>query len=517
MSVNATRMYWPSPQDYSEAVQTPSSFSDEQLRSASVETTALGLPRSLSGNFATVFCFHCTDRKVALRCFLRNVPDQRVRYKAISKYVLADDLVCTVPVEYIEQGIRISGDWYPVLKMEWVEGLTLNEFINEHLENDMALQLLASYFKEMTLSLRRAGIAHGDLQHDNILISDSELRLVDYDGMYVPELSSLTANELGHLNYQHPGRTNEQYGPNLDNFSAWVIYLSLTCLSIDPGLWKSLDGGADCLLFRHVDFTNPTNSSAFKTLLRHSDVRIRRAGCMMRHVLDLAPASVPFLDANPSPQVLDRMLAGQTSAGDVVQSADLDGPWYQRSNVAGLGENQRSAKDVSGTASGGAPGSSTVAPHTGPLPPVVGSPVTPTTLPGQDISRGSVAEKWTNVVGLPVIDELNRHFGIDELLIAAVKVDRPHSFGLVTNQRVIIVSYWLKFEYIPFEQIGEVVTRKPGLFEVNGSIFLHPEPNCRRHRFWRVDPIQLQGAEEALKTFVDALPNYIRVSSGLKG
>jgi serine/threonine protein kinase len=499
-------MYWPSPQDYSEAVQSSSNFADEQLCSAIVETTALGLPRSLSGNFATVFCFNCHDRKVALRCFLRNVCDQSVRYKAISKYVLADDLICTVPVEYIEQGIRINGAWYPVLKMEWVEGLTLNEFINRYLKNQMALQLLASYFKEMTLSLRRAGIAHGDLQHDNILISDSELRLVDYDGMYVPELASCTANELGHINYQHPGRAKEHYGTSLDNFSAWVIYLSLTCLSIDPDLWQLLDGGADCLLFRHTDFTDPITSSALKTLLQHRDVRIKRAGCMVKHILEFDPLNIPFLDAIPRAEVLDRMLPRRIGDSGHDDSADVDQPWYQQSAISEIAENTGGARKSSSTAGGEPAGTE--------MPPLnVGPPAVRPSPPRQG-NQGIVASQWIKELGKPVIDELNRQFGPDEILIAGVKLDRPISFGLVTNQRAIIVRYWLKFDYIPLEQIGEIVVHKPGLFAPHACVFLHAEPSCRRLRLWQYDPIELQGTDDALKTFLAALPTSIPRSKG---
>ena len=41
----------------------------------------------------------------------------------------------------------------------------------------------------MTADLERHGIAHGDLQHGNLLVAaDGTFRLVDYDGMYVPAL-----------------------------------------------------------------------------------------------------------------------------------------------------------------------------------------------------------------------------------------------------------------------------------------------------------------------------------------
>ncbi|HEY9717296.1 MAG TPA: hypothetical protein V6C69_07505, partial [Trichormus sp.] len=68
---------WPSPQNYSEAVQTPqSSFSDPELQNGSAEVNPLGLPKSISGNFASVYCFDCGSRKVAVRCFLQKVEDQ---------------------------------------------------------------------------------------------------------------------------------------------------------------------------------------------------------------------------------------------------------------------------------------------------------------------------------------------------------------------------------------------------------------------------------------------------------
>ncbi|HEY9717734.1 MAG TPA: hypothetical protein V6C69_09715 [Trichormus sp.] len=321
-----TTVKWPSPQEYSEAVQAPwLNFSDATLKEAQVETNALGLPRSVSGSFATVFCFEHGNERTAVRCFLSNVHDQGHRYSAISRYVLADDLPCTVPVHYVEQGVRIGGHWYPILKMPWVDGLTLTEFVNKYLHVDIALSLLASYFKEMMLDLRRAGIAHGDLQHDNILIADNELRLVDYDGMYVPELAGSPANELGHVNYQHPARSAKHFSPALDNFSAWIIYASLKCLSIDPGLWSLLQGGADCMLFRRTDFNNPEKSLAFKSLLNHRDPLIRKYGCAVRLLLLAQPDEAPHLDDESlDTPALERFF-------NWYRTVENDRPWYRDS------------------------------------------------------------------------------------------------------------------------------------------------------------------------------------------
>lgn len=297
-------MPWPSPQDYAEAIQSPRlSLSDIELQKGEVELNALGLPRCLSGAFATVFCLRCNGKKVAVRCFLSNVKEQEERYAEISKFVMSDDLPYTVAFEYLKKGILIRDEWFPILKMEWVEGETLGTYLERVRERE-ALDILAAYFKQMTLELNRAGISHGDLQHDNILISDSEMRLVDYDGMFVPSLNGREATELGHRNYQHPKRGRSFFDSRLDNFSAWVIYISLKCLALDSSLWKRLDAGSDCLLFRQSDFAESETSQALEILDAHENEKIRRYAEVVRQLIAMPIADVP----NLSTMLLDKVV-----------------------------------------------------------------------------------------------------------------------------------------------------------------------------------------------------------------
>ena len=109
-------------------------------------------------------------------------------------------------------------------------------------------------------------MAHGDLQHGNVLIVNDELRLVDYDGMFVPQLAGQSSHELGHRHYQHPARSAADFDANTDNFSAWVIYLSLMALSAEPQLWQRFAGGDECLLFRRADFEYPDQSKLMLAL-----------------------------------------------------------------------------------------------------------------------------------------------------------------------------------------------------------------------------------------------------------
>jgi len=99
---------------------------DSELQSGLVYADALGLPRPVSGAFASVYRLKCGKRDLALRCFLRNISDQEQRYALISSYVQQDDLPYTVSFDFLPQGIQVVGKWFPALKMEWVEGESLD-------------------------------------------------------------------------------------------------------------------------------------------------------------------------------------------------------------------------------------------------------------------------------------------------------------------------------------------------------------------------------------------------------
>ena len=232
-------MAWPTLQDYNEAMQSPAVvFSDSELKQAKPETTRLGLPKCVTGNFACVYRFSGGGKEWAVRCFHREVSDQRERYTHISRTLNDLGLRYTVPFEFLEDGIRIRGRWYPLLKMQWVRGPLLTTYVEKNLKRPGALKRLAERWTDMLSALRDAGMAHGDLQHGNVLVVADDLRLVDYDGMYVPSLAGRVSHETGHPNYQHPRRTGSDFGPECDNFSAWVIYVSLLGLAAEPDLWN---------------------------------------------------------------------------------------------------------------------------------------------------------------------------------------------------------------------------------------------------------------------------------------
>lgn len=135
-----------------------------------------------------------------------------MRYQEISDYLSSfsmDELSqqWKMEFEYLPQGVKVDEFWYPALKMEWVEGETLLQWLEANYQDRKSIRAAIGRFKDLMRELATAGVAHGDLQHGNILVApDGTLRLVDYDGLYVPALSGMPGAESGHRNYQSPLR-----------------------------------------------------------------------------------------------------------------------------------------------------------------------------------------------------------------------------------------------------------------------------------------------------------------------
>jgi hypothetical protein len=264
------RQAWPTPSDYRNAVQNPENcFADGVLRSTVAATDRLGLPRTISGNFATVFQLTVGEVSFAVRCFASAVSNHEERYATASSYV--SSLRTSAPLidfEYVPDGIQIRGDWYPILIMEWIQGVTLDRYISSQLGNADALTKLANDWLALNRDLRQAAIGHGDLQHGNVLVSTAnQLRLVDYDGMFVPPLSSEPPRERrGNRNYQHPERiATGLYSLDMDTFSVLVIYLSILAVRDQPSLWSTYNTGEN-LIFSERDFQNPGKTDLWNDL-----------------------------------------------------------------------------------------------------------------------------------------------------------------------------------------------------------------------------------------------------------
>ncbi|MBV9923941.1 MAG: hypothetical protein JOZ96_02800 [Acidobacteria bacterium] len=265
MLPNATTNFWPSARNYAEAVQCPLvCFEEPSLKRMLPAVDRLGMPLVTSGQFAYVFKLNPGDaggETLAVRCFRGFLGDREERYRALDAHLNAHRIGALPRFKYLPKGILVAGRRYPVLVMEWVEGPTLDVYLDEAVGRREALLHLADEWVRLVAALREAEVAHGDLQHGNIIVEGGRLRLVDLDGMYVPALQGFKASEVGHQHYQHPARDVAHFSADTDNFSALVVYLSLISLAERPELWG--EHHDENLLFTRADFADPAASALF--------------------------------------------------------------------------------------------------------------------------------------------------------------------------------------------------------------------------------------------------------------
>jgi hypothetical protein len=263
--------------EYQEAIQSPHlCFADADLRGGTPTLDTLGLPQPITGGFASVYeVTGRSGRRWAVRCFLREFKDQSERYRHIGDHLRAAALPYTSQFEFQPQGILVQGHRFPILKMEWVRGTPLNEYIEGIRLSPAALAGLAQRWQKMLTDLKAKQTAHGDLQHGNVLVApDGSLKLIDYDGMWVPALSGRGSHETGHSAYQSPRRTEHDFHKDIDDFAGGVILVAVLATTRRPELWDEFNNG-DNILFRRDDFLDPAASRLFRSLLALPDNDIR--------------------------------------------------------------------------------------------------------------------------------------------------------------------------------------------------------------------------------------------------
>lgn len=231
-----------------------------------------GNPIMSSGNFAVVFKMLdiATGVFYALKCFTREQYGRSEAYHLISNelsFIKKDNHNYFVGIKYLEEELYVSSkvsnhNEYPVLLMDWVEGVTLDKYIKQFVFEDTlsvyAIMNLTLDFLDFARWMSLQEIAHGDIKPDNIIITENhKLVLVDYDGMYVPKMNGKISRENGSPNYRHPNRTINAFDSSIDNFSLSVIGFSLAAIAINKDVYnKEVD---DALVFSEKDFTDLNN------------------------------------------------------------------------------------------------------------------------------------------------------------------------------------------------------------------------------------------------------------------
>ena len=244
-----TKRYWPSARHFTEAIQCPSvCFAHPLLRDTLPAVDRLGMPIVTSGQFAYVYKLKSLNGggDFAVRCFRGYLGDRDQRYRAIQDHLRTAPVSYLSEFTYASEGILVGGNRFPILFMNWINGPTLDLYIGEMLHRPDVLLHLSEELLKLVSTLRSSGVAHGDLQHGNIIVEHGQLRLVDHDGIFVTQMAGWSASEVGHQHYQHPRRTAHHFDAQLDYFSSLVIYLSLLSLAERPALWTNITTRTCC-------------------------------------------------------------------------------------------------------------------------------------------------------------------------------------------------------------------------------------------------------------------------------
>ena len=306
---------WPRSSDYLGAVQAPQiSFTDSQLRNARIHVDGQGFPEAITGKWAIVFRATVDSRDVALRCFTRDASGLRPRYQALQAHLTGNWPGYLVDFVYRDDEILVDGQRYPMIEMAWAEGRSLDMWVGRHLGRSGDLAMLAANWLKVVRDLERRGMAHGDLANDNCLVNQSDFTLIDYDGFFVPALAGMPPREAGVPDFQHPGRPG-YYGPDMDKFSALVIYLSLLALESDGSLWRRYHTGEN-LIFTASDYAAPRATQIWQDLAGNRDPAIRRLTAALADMCEAPIDSLQSLSRVGGRSILPPLFAG--AAADTV-------------------------------------------------------------------------------------------------------------------------------------------------------------------------------------------------------
>ena len=281
-------MNYPNADDYVRAVQQPSyAFADEDLQQARFDVhPVLGVPMPASGSRAVVFKAQVSGKDQALRFFIREDASSRDRYTALGQHLQYAGLGQNVArATWVDEAIRIEGQWFPMIRMEWVDGRTLDRYADYLVQsgNLQSIGVLADAWRDLVRRMQDAWFAHGDIQHGNVLVDQrGALRLVDFDCAWIPSFEGKTPPaESGHRNYQRPG---DQWGPWMDTFPGLVVYLSLLAMSRSSRPWELYD--EDNLIFSGEDFKAPFETPVWKHLEALGDPQVDRIAGQLRACCD---------------------------------------------------------------------------------------------------------------------------------------------------------------------------------------------------------------------------------------
>ena len=139
-----------------------------------------GEPIMSSGNFAVVFKMTDGTKEYALKCFLKDQIEREDAYRMIGKELKSGGLYEMVRVQYFDNELfvdtkRSTCNEFPVVCMNWVEGITMDNWLILNADKKEKLVKFYNRFHELYVDLLCSHVAHGDIKPDNILVQGDDL------------------------------------------------------------------------------------------------------------------------------------------------------------------------------------------------------------------------------------------------------------------------------------------------------------------------------------------------------
>ena len=237
---------------------------------------AHGEPIHSSGAFAVVFKMvdNISGQFYALKCFTTDQPGRLAAYAKISAEIENIRSKYLISVKYYDKELFVSSACtdetiFPVLLMDWVDGVTMESYIPDHFQSTSDMSWLTYRFCELAGWIHEQNFAHGDMKPDNIMVKpDGSLVLIDYDSMYVPAMHGERSPTLGSRDFSHPLRKSEDFNEAIDDFAITSIALSLKAISLDPKTYSDF-GTADGMILTMSDYLDLGKSKKMKALCKY--------------------------------------------------------------------------------------------------------------------------------------------------------------------------------------------------------------------------------------------------------
>ena len=266
-----------------------------------------------NGQFTFVVPCKIEGEKKAIRLFTEKKPNITKRYEQMSQFFKENSIIEKIPelvdFNFYKEELSVTtksdsgvvSKKYPLVEMDWVEGISLDEFILENFQNSSKLLDIADQFSEFVEKLESNKIGHGDLHPKNIIIdSDQKMKLIDYDCFYIPPFKEDESPESGQSDFQHPSRSKKgsnfpKYDETIDRFSSIVIYLSLLIISKEPEIYD--EKNSENILFSEEIFDSLREGEVPNLIENIKGISDEKIKNLMKHLLEYIKSDSPQIKA----------------------------------------------------------------------------------------------------------------------------------------------------------------------------------------------------------------------------